>query len=823
MAPDARFSCSLSRCFLAFLFLTVFPPAHSDQALIDEDTELSFKYEFDDRELEAGYELHIEGLNQSDSALILIIRIDNEDSSSYRTRFNREFSIQPGPFSLAIPVTALKTSGKHPLPQPYTKMIIFVSGKSDGVILNKASFKQPPPPEKNVLALDFGLLDSPVFPGFELILPKDRRIKGDLRPRNRTSGDPLIQDGFEGIESLSLPWPNGTWKLSLWTREQGEWEYLPHYLKKKIIAENNILLDQSLSSEQWVNEYYLEGMKKEAIIDGDLWALVGERRSGFLQTTIKISDEQLNLRLEGDKTAQFLSGLVLEPIEGQFADKVEENRKARMLSQWPVSTPEYPTPEALELKDVSAIPFKPSEQAKTYLTPGGSQLNLTFQIQSPTDDASPVIAIAQPRKANGKKLTVSKRYGHWRFERPHPNATSLIASNSLLRGDMESLTLSSKLPRDIHLQISIPTDAEPGLYSGSIQLFSKTALLVQDYNVRVLPFDLPRLDKPVGLYLEPAPFYQWFKDLQSRKPFSTACDLSLLATMGFTSVAPALDTPNTRDARKNFIRQLAQLRRFGFDQSVLAYAPLKRLLVAQSQEDAIKSLVQVKMLLSQNQLPEPYWSIYDEPVPEKTPEIINTARQIHGQTLEMATAGHLNNPRQTNLMEVTDLAIINHGFGVSKDSIAAIKNNRNVWLYNMPNPRLAAGFYLWKSGADGYLQWHGRMPTADPFDPTDGREGDVIYMYPWAGSCPSTMTIHQRLLSLQEAVTDLRWMLWLEAEAAVDSKAKELVEQISRKIPGHWKVAEKNLSNQDILTIRKLILEYAELKSQTAAVSRQPH
>ncbi|TMO20768.1 hypothetical protein CWC28_21840, partial [Pseudoalteromonas sp. S4492] len=123
------------------------------------------------------------------------------------------------------------------------------------------------------------------------------------------------------------------------------------------------------------------------------------------------------------------------------------------------------------------------------------------------------------------------------------------------------------------------------------------------------------------------------------------------------------------------------------------------------------------------------------------------------------------------------------------DSIAAIKNNRNVWLYNMPNPRLAAGFFLWKSGADGYLHWHGRMPTADPFDPTDGREGDVIYMYPWVGSCPSTMTIHQRLLTLQEAVTDLRWMLWLEAEAAVDSKAQELVEQISRKIPGHWKVA----------------------------------
>ncbi len=822
MAPDARFCSSLSRCFLAFLFLVFNPSVFSDQSLIDEDTELSFKYEFDELILEAGQELHIEGTNQSDSALILIIRIDNDDSSSYRTRFNREFSIQPGPFSLSIPVTALKTSDKKPLPQPYTKMIVFIAGNSDGVVLHKALFKQPPAQVENVLALDFGLIDSPIFPGFELILPKDRRIKGDLRPRNRPSGDPLIQDGFEGIQSVTLPWPNGTWKLSLWTQEQGEWEYLPHPLKKKVMAENSTLIDQNFSPEQWVSDRYLAGMKKEAVIDGDLWTLVGERRSGFLQTTIKISDEQLNLFLEGDKTAQYLSGLVLEPVDGKFAEAVEENRKARMLSQWPVTVPEYQAPKALEFKDISEAPYQPNESANSYLGMRGAQINLTFQIQSPADDASPIIAVAQPRKDNGKKLNVIKRYGHWRFERPKPNASALIASDSLLRGDMTNLSLSSKLPRNIHLQISIPSDAEPGLYSGSIQLLSKSALRVLDYTIKVLPYTLPRLNKPVGLYLEPAPFYHWFESLQRWKPFSTACDLSLLATMGFTNVAPALDTPNTRASRKSFVRQLAQLRRFGFNQSVLAYAPLKRLLVAQSQEEAIKSLVQIKMLLAQSQLPEPYWSIYDEPVPEKKPEILNVAKHIHSQTLDMRTAGHLNNPRQFDLVESTDLAIINHGFGVGKDAISAMQDNRNVWLYNMPNPRLAAGLYLWKSGADGYLQWHGRMPTADPFDPTDGREGDVIYMYPWAGSCPSTMTIHKRLIDLQEAVIDLRWVQWLEAEASQDEKAKALLNQIAKRIPEQWKVAEKTLSDQDLLKIRHQILEYADKKSKTMKNNNQP-
>ena len=82
------------------------------------------------------------------------------------------------------------------------------------------------------------------------------------------------------------------------------------------------------------------------------------------------------------------------------------------------------------------------------------------------------------------------------------------------------------------------------------------------------------------------------------------------------------------------------------------------------------------------------------------------------------TAGQLNNPDQATLLSYFDVVLLNHGFGVDGEQLTRVRETgTEVWLYNLPRVRLAAGFYLWRVGAGGYLQWHGRMPTADPFDP----------------------------------------------------------------------------------------------------------
>ena len=447
-----------------------------------------------------------------------------------------------------------------------------------------------------------------------------------------------------------------------------------------------------------------------------------------------------------------------------------------------------------------------NQSENSYLAAGGTLLNLVFEINSPVADPDPVIAVAPPRSPNNHKLNIATRYGHWRYERPQPNASSLVLADSFLRGDLSTMTLSEKRPRRIHVQINIPVDTPAGEYSGSIQLFSNSELYFQDYQIEVLPLTLPRLSAPVGLYLEPAPYYHWFSPLKKRMAFATACDLSLLATMGFTTLAPYLTVPDNDENRQAFIQQLKQLKRFGFNDQVLAYAPLKRLLAMNSIQNTGFSLLKLKQSLAEQTLPEVFWSIFDEPIPEKFATIQESAQLLHNSPLEMKTAGHFNNPHQKDLTGMADLRIMNHGFGVNETTIKDMKKDGLLWLYNMPEPRLAAGAYLWRSGADGYIQWHGRMPTADPFDPTDGREGDVIYLYPWSDSCPSPISIHSRLLDLHEATLDYRWLQWLTQQAETNSEAEKLVKELQNRIPKDWQEAS-SLRIDELLELRQKIMK----------------
>ena len=774
--------------------------AQEDQLLLTEPSAPPFIHTFEQGTFSNGAELIISGNNDSDAQQVLIVRIDNEHSTDYRSRVNKEFSLAPGPFQLILPLSGLKTPARKPLAQPYTRLFVFTAERWAGVELDQVviSFANELP--EDTLALDFGSKSSAAFPGFVAIGKGNAYLIGKTAERARTSGDALVRDGLIGLKGVQIPWPNGQWQLSLWTRDQGEWEYLPHYLRRKISANGTAMVDKQWTPTQWIDQVYLAGGKKEGGIDGDLWNVVGERRSGFVSKTIEVTDGLVNISIDGDYDARYLSALVLEPVTGSFATMTQAERRERFLNRWPVTANSHDAPDSLMLSDISE---QVQDDDGYYAGARDTLLNLTFEINSPVDDPSPVIVVSAPKSASGDSLTTTSRYGHWRYERPSPNATSLILDDSYLRGDMASLRLSDEQPRRIHVQVAIPPEAKPGEYSGKIQLFSHGELRLLDYHVRVLPVALPELSASVGLYLEPAPFYQWFKPLREQAGRSTSCDLSLLSQHGFSAVAPALVTPDSDTAQQQFIEQLVQLQRYGFDGPVLAYTPLKRLLRNKSEFAAGASLLKLKALLDKRDLPDIYWSIFDEPAKDLFDQIKDTADMLKEPALGFKSAGHMNKERQDELTGVTDLLLINHGTTVTRERIERLQEQSTVWLYNMPRPELAAGLYLWSSGADGYMQWHGRMPTADPFDPTDGREGDVVYIYPAASPCPATLAIHRRLLDLHEATIDLRWLQWLETVSA--PQARQLLEELRDTIPQQWQ-RMATMTAEERLAIRRQII-----------------
>jgi hypothetical protein len=172
-------------------------------------------------------------------------------------------------------------------------------------------------------------------------------------------------------------------------------------------------------------------------------------------------------------------------------------------------------------------------------------------------------------------------------------------------------------------------------------------------------------------------------------------------------------------------------------------------------------------------LPTPVWSIADEPsnpghADDGLSRFVSALRQL---APEAKLAAHLNSPGDWRFVGLFDTVLINGGFGLDAATIQRLNaKGLKVWIYNTEAIRWNAGFGISALGAERYLQWHARMPAADPFDPTDGREGDVQVFYPGVEPC-ATGDINADLLEMAEGIVDQRWLAWLEARTEPEARA----------------------------------------------------
>ncbi|MBV8743609.1 MAG: hypothetical protein JO134_01055, partial [Xanthobacteraceae bacterium] len=97
-------------------------------------------------------------------------------------------------------------------------------------------------------------------------------------------------------------------------------------------------------------------------------------------------------------------------------------------------------------------------------------------------------------------------------------------------------------------------------------------------------------------------------------------------------------------------------------------------------------------------------------------------------------------------------------------------------------------------------------PTADPFDPTDGREDDYEMFWPTPQVCPRVPDVHPNLLSMAEGVTDLRWLTWLDTQTKPEVRA--LANRLRTTIGSRFQDAQK-VSDRDLAKTRDEIISLA--------------
>lgn len=769
-------------------------------------------------------ELVIEGHNPGTQPQTLILRVDDKASVNYRSRVNQERMVAPGPFTQRFALSEWRTSQPRPLAlDEITKIYLFMADDAPPLTIKRWYWEPGLTLPEGSIALDLGAAAAPRFTGFEALSPGDPRLLGHPTPVLRPSGDALVRDGLRNLDGVRLDVAKGRYQLTLWLDDPSEWEYLPHPFERSVLVNGEPIWAEQWQPQTWLKQRYLAGQSREALPNPDPWQLFGTRQGGPVHVTLNHPGGPLTLTLVGHSPdAKYLAGLLLAPYPAdtgnaatpsgdkghamqaeanarRLADataRVLTKQRQLFLEKWTLAPYSLaPVPAQLSLTPIPdaapTLQIAPASAAdalqhasQPVLAARGSQLLLEFAIHAATDDPVPLLVIQPPERA-GSPLALTPYYGQWHLVRPQASGTLLAPSDQELVEGIAGLTLLAGVPRRLVLQITVPRDAPAGRYLGNIQLLSQQQLVQLPLTIEVLPLTLPAASKPVGIYVEAPPYLNWLSPnpeaLQQQIATASRCDLQRLAKLGISGLSPAL--PQDEAGMREIMGEAAGL---GFVPPLLAYTPLKRW--GGDPASQLEQWQARQQALTASGLPPLAWSLFDEPDLATLPAITTLAREMKQRDPAVIRAGHFNHPGQVGLLAEVEIALINAGFGADKADVARVHQHKvTPWFYNLGTPR-AAGFYLWQSGAEGYLQWHGRMPTALPYDPTDGRESDFMLLGPQA--CEAHRLSHDLLL-LQQAIEDLRWLAWLEQEARYQVEAALLLERLRDQLPTRWQVAEQ--------------------------------
>lgn len=772
----------------------------------------------------AGDRLEITGHVEGDGAATIVLRIDDAASRDYASRVNLERVFRPGPIKWRTVLGGLTTpSGRAVDIARLTRVVAFKAAGSGRVTIDRIELKSPAPLPGGARGYAFGAIDAPLPEGFERIAPRDHRLIGGAPIAvRRPLPDPLAANGLQGLDRVRLPSPSGRVRVTVWADDPGEWELLPHPMRRRILINGHLAVDERYEPEEWLRHRYLAGRDDEHTESHDAWLAFGSRRAGARTVDVTVASESdgVEIVLDGAApAARYVSAVLVEPATDRRArDRVEADRIAWYLGNWPVLRSEMQSGD----QDVVRVYWSDTEPTTNTgpaatrpilvrLTPG-SAARLRVRIDGLTDGVTVTPKLLPPADLL-RQLGVYTWMARQRLDRRHAQDSFLTLTDHALHavGTIPSGSAPGTTHRLYEFWITGSTSLAAGRHVLELSVAGGSVKRTLPVTLEVIDVALPAPAKPAGVYLDESPHLTWFEGLQPNRNRQVACDARFVANLGLTGSAPALATP-LGDGEALMRADLARARDAGLATPSLAYAPAKRVMSALGPSAGAAHLAAVSARLSANGIDPPLWSVADEPGNPGSgadwEAWLAAVRAIPGPGPRPRLAGHLNAPRDRAIASRFDTVLVNAGYGLDVATLAATANGgTEVWLYNNGAPRVAAGLWLWRTAARRYVQWHARMPTAHPFDPIDGREGDEQLILPSAEPCPTTPSIHRDLLELADGVIDQRWLTWLAGRP--EPEARALVQHIVKRAGDRWLDAIA-LSHDDLRTLRESIMDLAE-------------
>ena len=739
----------------------------------------------------------------------LALRIDDAKSRDYSSRFNMGRVLPPGPFSLRLPLSGLKTELKRSIDvESIHNITLFEATDTGRAIIDHYAIEEAITLPDNALGYSFGKSDSPVFEGFTRVSASNSMFRGkNLRNIYRPGADPLLSSGINGIERITLPSPSGKQRLTLWTEETSAWQELRGFVNRRIKINGEVVRHETYDPRKWNDTVYFSGRDREVGKDNDIWDMYGKHRGGRISFDVDVAnDNKIEIEIAGaGATALYVSAALIEKPGSTALAAIEERRKKWFNDKWKVD----PTIGELQVADRTInlnkiVQFKPLELTMTNET--GSSLSLS--VNSEQEAAAPTFKITWENDNLGEIIEPMIWAGQRRLERVRTGGNLFTPRSSQLRSDVETFPLYANTPRRYSFWLQPKGILPAGTHRGILTVKSGTRVQKLPLSMIVPPITLPKVAADAGFYMLHASHLNWHHDLAEDKAIQNSCDLAFLSKLGIKGNAPALHVPYAT-GEAPFVRDTLQALQYANKSTWLAYHASFGLYHQLGIEKGAQAMARALEVLKRKNLPAPVWSMADEPgnASSSSRDMPKWIAAVRKAAPEAILAGHLNNPKDYEYLDFFDVAIINQGFGIDKKDIKSLKKaNIQPWLYNTGQPRLTAGLWLWTTGADRYLQWHSRLPLGHPFDPTDGREGDVSMFPPMPTLCARQPDVHEFLLDMADGLADQRYLLWLSGQKSPE--AIKLATAIRKKHRGDWELIT-GMSNKELKSLRIAIAKLA--------------
>lgn len=501
--------------------------------------------------------LKVDVFNPQSEPIVFNITMADSKSKSWGMKHNGSATAAPGKSTVEVNLTGLNrsnakgnTSTDMVDPADLTLLTIFSGPSEKPLELYFDNLRLEPselPVVEGLKAIDFGMKGSPVYPGFVGCTQKnvwdDKAEFGWVNPGladNCQIPDALTGD-FGSGEAFKMKLPNGKYELHACFDPFGNWGRLPSFTQREVLINGKQVLSETMNGKDYLEKVYYAHEDDEDLPGQNLWQKFILPRNKVHTFEAEVTDGVLTVEVKSpDKHGKWITFLVVYPESKKedgrkFMETLQKSREEKFNKKVVITVAppdgDEVTPTA-EDKARGFVPFVRNTELDIAVTarPYKDEIGKGIELEAaggqrcsaqiglyPLKDLEHWCLDISSLKADGgltipaSAVTVAKVRNF--FKRPGRENIALCQPLILqtLHSPSPQCTrapaLKPGVTRGLWVTLTVPEDAKPGTYKGSINLHHEDITKIP-ITLTVLPFKLDKVTD-ISLSVTGANSYAW--------------------------------------------------------------------------------------------------------------------------------------------------------------------------------------------------------------------------------------------------------------------------------------------------------------------------